>query len=225
MAKKVDTGKMPEKIIAVASYHADTLIELHKTKNKNQIIDSALKIVGKHFGAYLDNLARANPMSFHHVYETGQTGNQASRLFSFTIKQSNGSPSLDFSFKDASMPEKSGQVFKRKAFVMEEGTPINITPKRGKFLVFQLEGQDIFAKQSFVPNPGGDAVRGSFASAFNSYIENTADTVLTDMGFYDKINTMFEKESDAVISRINNGRINDSSMSKKTASNIVRSLK
>lgn len=225
MSKKVDTGKMPEKIMAVARYHSDLLVELNNTKNRNQIIESGLKILGKHFGAYLDNLARREHLSFHHVYETGRTGDESARLFSYTINNANGVPTLQFNLKEASMPEKSGQVFKRKAFIMEDGTPLTINPKRGKLLVFQLNGQDIFAKQSYVPNPGGTAVQGSFANAFNSYIENTADSVLTDMGFYDKINSMMEKESEDALSKISNGRVDDTSMSKTSAKRIVRSLK
>ena len=176
MAKaKVKSGKMPEKINAVAQYHMQMLMELHKnTQNKNSIIEAALKAIGKNFGAYLDNLARRDHSSFHHIYETGETGNESSRLFKYTIELS-GAPSLTYEFTEATRPEKSGDVFRKKAFVMEEGIPLKIVPKRGKKLYFQVNGESVFANKVFVPNPGGTQVVGSFRKVLESYMENQAN--------------------------------------------------
>lgn len=225
MPKKVDTGKMPEKIMAVAQYHSDVVTKLNSGNNKSQIIESALKIVGKHFSAYIDNLARMDHMSFHHVYETGQTGNESARLFGFSIRKSSGSPELLFSFKEATASEKSGQVFKRKAFIMEEGKPLTIVPKNSSFLVFNVEGKDVFTKRSFILNPGGADVKGSFVNAFNLYMQNTANVILKDMGFYDKINNMMEKESEYALSKINKGNIDSKGMADSSINKIIRGLK
>ena len=216
---KVDTGKMPEKIMAVAEYHSKLLTELHENNaNKNLIIESALKKIGKHFGLYLDNLARRDHMSFHHVYETGETGNENARLFKYTISGSK----INYSFSEASKPEKSGSVFKRKAFVMEEGKSITIVPKNTKFLSFQVNGEQVFSKKVFVPNPGGSRVAGSFKSAFDSYMQNNANQLLTDIGFYDRINNEIKIESDISISNINKGNLNGSGLASVSAKKIVR---
>lgn len=219
---KVDTGKMPQKIIAVAQYHSQLLTELYeKSSNRTTIINSALEIIGKNFGLYLDNLARRDHMSFHHVYETGQTGNENARLFKFTISGSN----INYDFIPATSPEKSGQVFKTKAFVMEEGKSISITPKTGKFLAFQVGGQEVFSQKVFVPSPGGTRVAGSFKSAFESYMQNNANQLLTDIGFYDKIDNEIVKESDAALTNISNGNLNGSSMAKDSANRIAKRSK
>jgi len=216
---KVDTGKMPQKIMAVAEYHSKLLTELHENNaNKNLIIESALKKIGKHFGLYLDNLARRDHMSFHHVYETGETGNENARLFKYTISGSK----INYSFSEASKPEKSGSVFKRKAFVMEEGKSITIVPKNTKFLSFQVNGEQVFSKKVFVPNPGGSRVAGSFKSAFDSYMQNNANQLLTDIGFYDRINNEIKIESDISISNINKGNLNGSGLASVSAKKIVR---
>lgn len=219
---KVDTGKMPQKILAVAQYHAEVLTELHeKSNNKNSIISAGLEIIGKHFGLYLDNLARRDHMSFHHVYETGETGNENARLFKYTISGSK----ISYNFSESSKPEKSGQVFKRKAFIMEDGISVTITPKKGNFLAFQIGGEEVFSKKVFVPNPGGTKVAGSFKSAFDTYMLNNANQVLTDIGFYDRINNELVKESESTLIKINNGQLNGSAMAKTSATRIARRAK
>jgi len=219
---KIDTGKMPEKIMAVAQYHSKLLTELHEnSSNKNSIIESALQKIGKYFGSYIDNLARRDHMSFHHIYETGRTGDENARLFKYTISTGQ-SPKIQYNFIEASSPEKSGSVFKRKAFIMEEGQSLTITPKNNKFLAFQINGEQVFSKKVFVPNPGGTRVAGSFKSAFDSFMQNNANQVLTDIGFYDKINEATRIESDIAVSSINKGNLNGSSLADASAKKIVR---
>ena len=216
---KVDTGKMPEKIMAVAQYHSQLLTELHeKSSNKDSIIKYGLEIIGKHFGLYLDNLARRDHMSFHHVYETGQSGNENARLFKYTISGSK----ITYNFTEATKPEKSGDVFKRKAFIMEDGKSLTIVPKAGKFLAFQVNGEQVFSKKVFVPNPGGTRVAGSFKSAFDSFMQNNANQILTDIGFYDRINDGIKIESDIAISSINKGNLNGSGLAQQSAKKITR---
>jgi hypothetical protein len=222
----VDTGKMPEKIMAAAQYHTGTLSELHNTPtNKNIVIRNALEIVGEYFGFYMDNIARRDPRSFHHVYEKDKTGQRNARLFYYTISGSGGAPSIQYSFKDATAPENSGQVFRKKAFIMEDGNPITIRPRSGKFLVFDVDGEKIFTKQSYVPNPGGTQVSGSFQRTFEDYMNRQASLMLEDVGFYDKINTEMLKESEVSLSRISSGNLNGSAMAKESANRIARRSK
>jgi hypothetical protein len=222
----VDTGKMPEKIIAAAEYHTGTLSELHNTPtNKNMIIRNALEIVGEYFGFYMDNIARRDPKSFHHVYEKDKAGQKNARLFYYTISGSGGAPGIQYSFRDATVPERSGQVFRKRAFVMEDGSPITIKPRAGKFLVFDVDGEKIFTKQSYVPNPGGLRVSGSFERAFEDYMNRQASLMLEDVGFYDKINREILKESELSLSRISSGNLNGFGMAKESANRIARRSK
>ena len=222
----VDTGKMPQKIIAVAEYHTGTLSELHNNStNKNQIIKNALNTVGQYFGFYMDNIARRDPESFHHVYEKDRTGQRNARLFYYIISGSAGAPSIQYSFRDASVPENSGQVFRKRAFVMEDGNPVTIRPRRGKFLVFDVDGEKVFTKKSYVPNPGGTQVSGSFERTFQDYMNRQASLMLEDVGFYDKIDKEILKESELSLSRISSGNLNSSSMAKESASKIARRSK
>lgn len=222
----VDTGKMPQKIIAVAEYHTGTLSELHNNStNKNQIIKNALNTVGQYFGFYMDNIARRDPESFHHVYEKDRTGQRNARLFYYIISGSAGALSIQYSFRDASVPENSGQVFRKRAFVMEDGNPVTIKPRRGKFLVFDVDGEKVFTKKSYVPNPGGTQVSGSFERTFQDYMNRQASLMLEDVGFYDKIDKEILKESELSLSRISSGNLNSSSMAKESASKIARRSK
>jgi len=222
----VDTGKMAEKITATARYHTETLTELHNNpQNKSQIIKNGLNIVGQYFGFYMDNLARRDSASFHHVYENDKVGNINARLFYYTISASSGNPSIQYTFKDATVPERSGQVFRKRAFIMEAGNPITIRPRNGKVLVFDLDGEKIFTKKSYVPNPGGTAVSGAFERAFNSYMNRQAAIMLEDVGFYDKIDQEMLKESEVTLSRISSGNLNSSGMAKESANRIARRSK
>lgn len=222
----VKTGKMPEKIIASAKYHTSILAELHNNpKNRNVIIENALNIIGTYFGFYMDNLARRDHMSFHHVYETDKTGQQNARLFYYTIVTNSGTPSIQYNFKTATAQEKSGQVYRRKAFIMEDGTPLTIKPRNGKYLVFDSNGDKVFTKKAYIPNPGGTQVQGSFTNAFNTFMANQASAILEDMGFYDKINEGISKESDLALTRISAGNLNGMSMASESANKIARRSK
>lgn len=217
---------MPEKIIASAKYHTGLLAELHNNpKNRNMIIEGALNTIGTYFGFYMDNLARRDHMSFHHVYETDKTGQQNARLFYYTIVTNSGTPSIQYNFKTATAQEKSGQVYRRKAFIMEDGTPLTIKPRNGKYLVFDSNGEKVFAKKAYIPNPGGTQVEGAFADAFNMFMARQASSILEDMGFYDKINEGISKESDLALTRISEGNLNGISMASESANKIARRSK
>jgi hypothetical protein len=222
----VDTGKMPQKIMATAKYHTQTLSELHNNpQNKSQINKNGLNLVGQYFGFYMDNLARRDSASFHHIYENDKVGSPNARLFYYTVVATSSNPSIQYTFKDATVPENSGQVFRKRAFVMEAGNPVTIKPRNGKILVFDLDGEKIFTKKSYVPNPGGTAVSGSFQRAFNNYMNKQASMMLEDVGFYDKINKEILKESEVALSRIASGNLNGSALAQESANRIARRSK
>ena len=108
---------------------------------------------------------------------------------------------------------------------MEAGNPVTIKPRNGKVLVFDLDGEKIFTKKSYVPNPGGTAVSGSFQRAFNNYMNKQASMMLEDVGFYDKINKEILKESEVALSRIASGNLNGSALAQESANRIARRSK
>jgi hypothetical protein len=173
----------------------------------------------------MDNLARRDSASFHHVYENDKVGNANARLFYYTVVATSSNPSIQYTFKDATVPENSGQVFRKRAFVMEAGNPVTIKPRNGKVLVFDLDGEKMFTKKSYVPNPGGTAVSGSFQRAFNNYMNKQASMMLEDVGFYDKINKEILKESEVALSRIASGNLNGSALAQESANRIARRSK
>lgn len=213
----VRTGNIVEKIAATAKFNIDLAEEL----GKNQRLKlSGLKLLSKYFEAYVDNIARANTHKYHHVYEFNKTGDKTARLFVSSIKGSNN-PVLSYSFKESKVPSDSGYVFKNKAYVMENGIPLNIRPRNSEYLTFEYRG-DFYSKKSvFVPNPGGSEVKGSFAELFYKFMTNDADKALYDLGFFDKIKTGMNIETKVMLSKIASGKISSSKKDAKDAVNKI----
>jgi hypothetical protein len=68
------------------------------------------------------------------------------------------------------MQDGSNVPFSNKAFVMESGTPVTITPRGNNPLVFENNGEKIFSKSPiFVDNPGGSQVEGAYESVFSLF--------------------------------------------------------
>lgn len=215
--------KMPEKIMALAGFHETLLTEIHRNPAIVRTITNAgAKLVGKYFEAYVDHLARVDSATYHHIYEFNMTGNKNARLFKSSVKNGN----LSYSFIDSSQPNNNGQVFSKKAFVMEEGDPIDIYPKQAQFLVYDLNGEMIFSKHSYVKNPGGDKVKGAFQSAFTSFFNsNLPEKALKELGFYDTILNGLKRQTDGVASTVRSGNISAAkSQGKAAAQTIAREV-
>jgi hypothetical protein len=124
------------------------------------------------FYARTDARARTAHASYHHLYEWGQTGDSASRLFK-VISRNRGSEAfeLSYDFLPSKVPvPNSGHIFADKARVMEEGQPVTISPLSGGYLAFQQDGETVFTMNDVtVANPGGDAVVGVLRSDFMQF--------------------------------------------------------
>lgn len=207
MAKKVgwQLDLMPEKMMALAKFHGSLLTNISEDGIVGaRIRESGARIVARYFEAYLDAVARIDPYRYHHIYEFGMTGNKSGRLFKSTIK--NGS--ISYSFTDSKLPNENGQIFVKKAFVMESGQPLQITPKNSEFLAFEIDGEQIFARSTYVQNPGGPYVAGSFRAIFEEYFKSRLpNNVLRDSGFYDTIEQGISEETLKVSSRISSGAV------------------
>lgn len=203
-----DTGQMPEKIMAMAKFHGTLLKQLQNDPaTYNMIANAGARIISKYFDAYVDHVARIDSYRYHHIYEFGMTGNQSGRLFKSTIKNGN----ISYSLLEAKVPNKNGYPFSTKAFIMEAGDPITITPKRGEFLVYDLNGETIASRESYVPSPGGPYVKGAFADIFNEFFNsNLPEKALKEFKFYDTIEKALASETKKMESSVSNGDIRNS---------------
>lgn len=209
MAKKVgwQLDMMPDKMKAMATFHGELLKTLESNPQVNKTISSAgARIVSKYFDAYLDHIAKIDSYRYHHIYEFGMTGSSSGRLFKSSIR--NGV--ISYSFIDASKPNNNGYMFSKKAFVMEAGSPLEITPKNSKYLVYDLNGELVFSSKSVVMNPGGKYVAGAFQQIFEEFFNSTLpNKALKEFGFYDTIEQAIGKESSSAAKAINAGDINN----------------
>lgn len=141
--------------------------------------------------AYVDVSAKGNPRALHHVYEWYQTGSPNARLFNLKFTVSNLGLSLFADFKQSrTLKEDSNEPFYNKAYVMENGIPVTITPKKSSVLAFEEGGQTIFTKKSItVRNPGGDEVQGAFEDIIDEFIlKYFKQSFLRASGIYNYIN-------------------------------------
>lgn len=170
-------------ILVEARNKVEGIGSLRTDYNREQIAKAVFTISGKAFIRNTNAIAGASRLKFHHIYEWGQTGNDDKRLFEITRTAVRGGRlTISSSFKDSrsTVPVKGGSnkphVFRKKATVMEAGRPIRITPKTGKMLVFPgKDGKLIFTKSSYVRNPGGNAVKGSFTTHMRKWFSNPSN--------------------------------------------------
>lgn len=209
--KSVRTGDLPQKIAATAHFQAE-LINRLSNEEKVRIQEYGLRHISKYFESYVDHLARVNPNRYHHIYEPGQSGDPRARLFKSSVSSDKNKALLQYSFLPSRIPGESGQVFKSKAIIMESGTPVTITPKRAKSLVFEIDGEMVFAKESYVTNPGGVAVQNSFTETFNLFMTSKANEVLIELGFYERIEKAILSETKLVLRKISSGTISGMAM-------------
>lgn len=120
---------------------------------------------------YIDVEARSNPKALHHIYEWYQVGSPKARLYDFTYTVSNAGLSFKSNFKQSrSLPSGSSVPFENKAKIMEDGTPVTISPVRSEVLAFEADGQTVFTKRDIdVQNPGGTEVQGSFEAVADEF--------------------------------------------------------
>ena len=200
-----DTGKMPEKIMAMGTFHGTLLNKLHKDPSVvKKVTNAGAQIISKYFENYVDAIARIDSYRYHHIYEFDKVGDKSSRLFKSTIK--NGT--ITYSLLPATQPNRNGAMFQQKAFIMESGTPIIIEPTNSTLLAFEIDGEQIFARSTYVQNPGGPYVAGSFKAIFEEYFKSRLpNNALRDSGFYDTIEQGISEETLKVSSRISSGAV------------------
>ena len=220
----IDTGGMPEKILALTEYDMALLNRLHVKKDNKMLIEKgAANIIAEYFMRFVDARARASHKRFHHVYEWDKTGDSNARLFKKNITPTPAGTVIKFSFTKSKEPNRNGHIFANKASVMEYGETVVIRPKSSKFLVYQIDGRQIVTSQpSVVENPGGVAVQGSFASEWKNFSHYQARGVLKQFKYFELINQAIKTKRKVVIPRISRGMISGMiSEASKDASSIA----
>jgi len=136
----------------------------------DQIGRTAVEILGE----FIDSNARANSDALHHVYEWGQSGSPAARLFDLQYSTYGGGLTISSSFRQSSSIKKGSNVpFYDKARIMEQGIPVRIKPVRAQALRFEDDGEEVFTKKPVtVDNPGGSQVEGNFKETIDMFFNN-----------------------------------------------------
>ena len=139
------------------------------------------------FYNYLDGLARSHPGMLHHVYEWGEVGDPAARLYELGLSVNNTSAVINTTFLFSDQPaSESGHIFEDKARVMEYGESVTVNEIDAEALFFKIDGEEFFRKGPiFISNPGGIQVRGSFVRAFDEFYNSYFTEVhLRSIKFY-----------------------------------------
>ena len=195
---------------------------------------AAFVIVSKRFVSAVDKFAGMNPKAMHHVYEWNMIGRPNGRLFVLNrSKLMSGTSLIEASFlpsrvpvpidPELLIPGKTGKfvnsksIFKNKAEVMENGTPIDYTAKKFQPFV-TLEGMKFIrpGQRVYIQYPGGKYVKKSFESFMTAWYSKNSQSIMDSSGLYEKIAT----EASIVLSKGNTG-INDL---KYMIDNIVNSI-
>lgn len=209
--KAFNTGKFSEKVLALSGYDSTIITSLYQNPiNKQKINRGAAFIIKNYFDNYMDQRARQSTKAYHHVYEFNKTGQSNARLFKGTIVNALDSAVITYNFTTAKEPNLNGYAFPNKATIMEEGKPLVITPKRGKYLKYKLEdGRFITSEKSVVNDPGGPLVQGSFENTFTQFMAGTGQTILQKFGFFKKIERTMTEKRRMAIPKINSGMVSD----------------
>ncbi len=210
--KAFNTGKFVEKVMAMSMYDTTILQDLYVNPiNKQKINRGAALLIKNYFNQYLDSRARQTPPAYHHVYEFGKTGESSARLFTAVVGNSpDGSATITYSFTPAKDPNPDGYPFPNKAEVMENGETIVVTPKRSKYLKFEInDGQFVSLEKAVIRNPGGTEVKGSFQSTFQTFMAGQGNTLLQRLGYFQKIEQALINRRRMMIPRINSGATQD----------------
>jgi hypothetical protein len=191
-------------ISAMLYYKASVISKLETNKNfirkfHNMIFDS----LKDEFGNYVDAKARTRPKSLHHVYEWDKAGNPAARLFRLKRIDSNTlSFKLDFFFLpsktfSSNKTSKKKYKFPNKASIMESGTPVTISPRSSKRLVFEINNQVVFMPEGasvIVRNPGGKAAKNQFTLAYSHFFSGPlAGQAIRKSGFHRLFGSAMQK--------------------------------
>lgn len=181
------------------------LEELVRPTVLSEIARATFSLTAERFMIDVDSYAKRNPKKMHHVYEWGGVGNPSKRLFVLERSQIlYGNLVISSNFLPSRVPVpinpellqpgKTGKIvsarniFRNKAEVMENGTPISFTAKRvlaftgGSGLAFIAPGTKIN-----ILNPGGVQTKNAFAQYLLDWYNSKGVVVMDASGYYERL--------------------------------------
>lgn len=181
----IDLTKFNRDIKNILSYSNGFLEGAEKAK------PALLALIGETVSSMLKNFvdsnARVNPQALHHVYEWYSTGSPEARLFDIDYAVTGSGLSISSTFSQSrSIKDGSKVPFYNKAFIMENGVPVTITPKTK--LAFEVDGETVFTPNSVrVENPGGQT-QGEYERVFNLFFDvYLKQSFLNEIGIMTKL--------------------------------------
>ena len=178
----IDHGGTVQKISAALYYQTQVMSHMvTESCIQEGFANKIYNRVSTDLGNYIDMQARSKPKYLHHVYEWNRVGDKTARLFKLNKTMSNGfdfNLSYEFKMSKTSVPKNSTKgkvyVFRNKAFIMESGNPVLITPRTptGR-LAFTVGDRNIVLQQGRsvkVQNPCGKYAKMGFANTYKFFV-------------------------------------------------------
>lgn len=142
---------------------------------QGKFLDNLGETVLESMKNFIDSNARVNPEILHHVYEWYEAGSPDARLFDLDYRVNQNSViSFSYNFSQSRSFSKGSKVpFYDKATIMENGSPVTITPKPNGVLSFNADGEQVFTKKAvIIENPGGYQTEGGFERTLKDFFDN-----------------------------------------------------
>jgi hypothetical protein len=200
MRVRLNTASFEKQMLNIVEYSAGFIDGVKSGKRifLNNLGKETIILLGQ----YVDSSARSNPEALHHIYEWDKTGSPSARLFDIDYTVSNLGLSLSGTFRQSSSIKSGSSVpFYNKAYIMENGVPVTIRPRKSNVLVFESNGETVFtSKEIDIDNPGGDYVEGSFERVFDQFmLQYFKQSILQASGIYSYISrpTSFKRNISA----------------------------
>jgi hypothetical protein len=200
MKVRLNTASFEKQMLNIVEYSAGFIDGVKSGKRifLNNLGKETIILLGQ----YVDSSARSNPEALHHIYEWDKTGSPSARLFDIDYTVSNLGLSLSGTFRQSSSIKSGSSVpFYNKAYIMENGVPVTIRPRKSNVLVFESNGETVFtSKEIDIDNPGGDYVEGSFERVFDQFmLQYFKQSILQASGIYSYISrpTSFKRNISA----------------------------
>lgn len=163
--------------------------EIRTAEYTSSVINMAHARLSQLFDWHLDEIAKSTTVTattgrtyspLHHVYEWGQTGDPAGRLWKHVLQGNGANRTASFEFKASNKavphPYHDGgraHVFHWKAVIMEYSIPVYVKPKEADKLAWFMNGQWNFSGGVRIDNPGGETT-GQFTNAWTSWWNSVA---------------------------------------------------
>ena len=203
---KVDANRFSRTINSIMKEVQD----IPSVRNTSYLSRAAASIAANKFIKDLNAMARTDPRKYHHLYEWSESGTQAgsnsARLFKLVRSTEENVSYLNIKLMSSKrrapiadilkQPGPSGKVvkrsgvFKNKAEVMENGSPIGFIAQRTIAFPSRTKDKIIFRRKGSVisiKNPGGRATTGSLARYAKKWERENLSSAVRKSNLFDDL--------------------------------------